>query len=40
MNDYYGRTKKCLKKYSLSNNDTFGWAPKFYDKLLDIEWNG
>jgi len=32
--DYYkGRLKKCMLKYNLPNNATFGWSPVFYDTL-------
>jgi hypothetical protein len=32
--DFYdGRKKKCMMKYNLPNNATFGWSPVFYDTL-------
>ncbi len=38
--DFYTRSKKCMTKYGLGINETFGWAPVYYDTVKDIQWNG
>jgi hypothetical protein len=38
--DFFLRQKKCLQKYVLGINATFGWAPLFYDTVKDILYNG
>jgi hypothetical protein len=37
---YQGRQKKCILKYSLPINATFGWSPVYYDTLKDVLYNG
>ena len=38
--DFLTHTKKCIIKYSMAVNQTFGWAPVYYDTVKDVYWNG
>ena len=38
--DFYYGNKTCMMKYNLASNSTFGWAPKYYDTVKDLLYNG
>ncbi|TNV73254.1 hypothetical protein FGO68_gene12340 [Halteria grandinella] len=38
--DFYQSKKSCIVKYGLSDNQTFGWAPKHYETYQDVLYNG